>query len=65
MRLTVADSVTMLTEMDAKPVENAAARERERVPVEPCPQCGIPMVAVRGSKEAVCSNCGFKDSCCY
>jgi predicted RNA-binding Zn-ribbon protein involved in translation (DUF1610 family) len=37
----------------------------ERVPVAPCPVCGFDMVAIRGSKEAVCSNCGFKDSCCY
>ena len=65
MRLTAAVVATMLTEMDAKQTEDSQARERERVPVEPCPQCGVPMMAVRGSKEAVCSNCGFKDSCCY
>jgi hypothetical protein len=33
--------------------------------VAPCPQCGAPMFAMRGSKLAVCRNCGFKDSCCY
>ena len=30
----------------------------------PCPVCGFPMGAVRGSKAAVCGNCGFKDGCC-
>jgi DNA-directed RNA polymerase subunit RPC12/RpoP len=34
-------------------------------PVAPCPQCGFQMMAVRGSRDAVCQNCGFKDSCCY
>ena len=28
----------------------------------PCPVCGEPMHAVRGSKSAICANCGFKDS---
>jgi predicted RNA-binding Zn-ribbon protein involved in translation (DUF1610 family) len=37
----------------------------ERVPVQDCPQCGFSMTAIRGSKDAICSNCGFKDSCCY
>jgi len=37
----------------------------DRPPVAPCPQCGFPMTAIRGSKDAVCPNCGFKDSCCY
>lgn len=31
----------------------------------PCPNCGEPMHAIRGSKQAVCQNCGFKDSCCF
>lgn len=33
--------------------------------IAPCPVCGFDMMAVRGSTQAVCSNCGFKDSCCY
>jgi predicted RNA-binding Zn-ribbon protein involved in translation (DUF1610 family) len=37
----------------------------ETLPVMACPVCGFDMVAIRGSKDAVCSNCGFKDSCCY
>jgi hypothetical protein len=31
----------------------------------PCPNCGAPMHAIRGSKHAICRNCGFKDSCCF
>jgi hypothetical protein len=34
-------------------------------PRAPCPQCGFEMNAIRGSRDAVCWNCGFKDSCCY
>jgi hypothetical protein len=34
-------------------------------PIAPCPQCGFEMIAIRGSRDAVCQNCGFKDSCCY
>ena len=34
-------------------------------PVGPCPNCGAPMNAIRGSKLAICRNCGFKDSCCF
>jgi hypothetical protein len=29
-----------------------------------CPVCGFPIGAVRGSKAAICGNCGFKDGCC-
>lgn len=32
---------------------------------QPCPEGDQEMDAIRGSKEAVCENCGFKDSCCY
>jgi hypothetical protein len=30
----------------------------------PCPVCGFPIGAVKGSKAAICDNCGFKDGCC-
>lgn len=33
--------------------------------IDACPQCGHPMIAVRGLKSAICQNCGLKDSCCY
>ena len=29
-----------------------------------CPVCGFPIGAVKGSKAAICGNCGFKDGCC-
>jgi NADH pyrophosphatase NudC (nudix superfamily) len=32
---------------------------------QPCPQCGYPMSDLKGGREAICRNCGFKDSCCY
>jgi NADH pyrophosphatase NudC (nudix superfamily) len=32
---------------------------------QPCPQCGYPMSDLKGGREAICQNCGFKDSCCY
>jgi hypothetical protein len=51
--------------MNERPAKTEDEREMERVPVAPCPQCGLPMMAVRGSKDAICANCGFKDSCCY
>ena len=30
-----------------------------------CDQCGGVMKGIKGSKDAICSNCGYKDSCCY
>ncbi|HEY7415152.1 MAG TPA: hypothetical protein VH593_08170 [Ktedonobacteraceae bacterium] len=39
----------------------AACRKRE----QPCPQCGYPMSDLKGGREAICRNCGFKESCCY
>jgi hypothetical protein len=50
--------------------EPVVVREQEPVGVEgeavgPCPNCGATMNAIRGSKSAVCQNCGFKDSCCF
>ena len=33
--------------------------------IAPCPVCGFPMNAIRGSRDAICANCGFKDSCCF
>ncbi len=38
--------------------------EREHRGSVPCPVCGFPIGAVRGSKAAICRNCGFKDGCC-
>lgn len=33
--------------------------------VQSCPQCGYAMSDLKGGREAICQNCGFKDSCCY
>jgi hypothetical protein len=30
-----------------------------------CPVCGTPMPDLKGGKAAICSVCGFKDSCCF
>lgn len=30
----------------------------------PCPKCGSAVVGVYGRKDAICSNCGFKLTCC-
>jgi hypothetical protein len=50
--------------MDTRPT---GVNEASAIPdgVAPCPNCGVLMVAIRGSKSAICGNCGFKDSCCY
>ena len=32
---------------------------------QPCPQCGYPMSDLKGGRESLCHNCGFKDSCCF
>lgn len=29
-----------------------------------CPSCGDLIGHVRGTKDAICQNCGFKDPCC-
>lgn len=31
---------------------------------QPCPQCDSPIGIMRGSVDAICKNCGFKDPCC-
>lgn len=30
-----------------------------------CPVCGSAMPDLKGGKATICSNCGFKDSCCF
>lgn len=40
-------------------------RRPEEAQAEECPVCGHPIGAVKGSRAAICPNCGFKDSCCY
>lgn len=65
-RLTVVSFAIMLARMDGDTAtESPQGPVSQDAPVQDCPQCGFPMNAVRGSKDAVCTNCGFKDSCCY
>jgi hypothetical protein len=47
-----------------RPGVDVASREPEQNGRIPCPVCGFPIGAVRGSKAAICGNCGFKDGCC-
>jgi len=63
--LTRVHLATMLFDMEKERTQETRTEKQPLVPVAPCPQCGFPMMAVRGSKNAVCGNCGFKDSCCY
>jgi Zn ribbon nucleic-acid-binding protein len=55
----------MLAHVDTEESGAAKTSREDTVPVQACPVCGFDMVAIRGSKDAVCANCGFKDSCCY
>ena len=63
--MTVGWFVTMLADVDTEEAERTEDDDDESTPVQPCPVCGYEMIAIRGSKDAVCGNCGFKDSCCY
>ncbi len=45
----------------ALPIPASEAGEREML----CPVCGVPMPDLKGGKAAICSVCGFKDSCCF
>ena len=59
VKLQVPDSVEPRSEWSTPQVSRVSG------PIAPCPQCGHQMVGVRGRKDAICGNCGFKDSCCY
>lgn len=47
------------TQEDQQPVSAPPQRGQA------CPQCGHSMSDLKGGREAICQNCGFKDSCCY
>jgi len=53
-----------LPEREEAGVPRPIETEVERDGRIPCPVCGFPIGAVRGSKAAICTNCGFKDGCC-
>ncbi|HVA24354.1 MAG TPA: hypothetical protein VMW62_08175 [Chloroflexota bacterium] len=33
--------------------------------LQPCPNCGHEMPALKGARLSVCPVCGYKESCCY
>lgn len=39
-------------------------RNIEKMETQPCPCCGFRIGIVAGTKDAICTNCGFKDPCC-
>jgi hypothetical protein len=43
------------------PTSASEMGEREML----CPVCSAPMPDLKGGKAAICSVCGFKDSCCF
>lgn len=45
----------------ASPDSGVASPQNDKIP---CPQCGSPVIGIYGRKDAICSNCGFKLSCC-
>lgn len=49
------------TQDERRPPISASPRED----TQPCPRCGHPMPALKGGAASICTNCGFKDSCCY
>ena len=45
-------------------LRHRASRKQREQPVQRCPNCGMEMPAIAGSKTAVCRNCGYKEGCC-
>ncbi|HSX48753.1 MAG TPA: hypothetical protein VLE44_00665 [Candidatus Saccharimonadales bacterium] len=39
-------------------------KKKDNEPHQNCPVCGEEIGVVAGSKDAICTNCGFKDPCC-
>jgi len=44
--------------------KNAKKMRKKVRQMQNCPQCGMLIGILAGSKEAICTNCGFKDPCC-
>lgn len=40
------------------------SRRREGLRLQKCPNCDDLMGDMPGSRDAYCSNCGYKDPCC-
>lgn len=48
-----------------EPSGNNALIMRKKIDnTQNCPVCGHKIGNVAGSKDAICTNCGFKDPCC-
>jgi predicted RNA-binding Zn-ribbon protein involved in translation (DUF1610 family) len=43
---------------------NKALNMRKKVDTQSCPICDNEIGIVAGGKDAICTNCGFKDPCC-
>ncbi len=44
---------------------SATARQLPgQLPMQKCPKCGELIIDIKGSRDAVCRRCGFKDDCC-
>lgn len=41
-----------------------AGVDHAALPLQPCPRCGAPMLDIKGSRQAMCARCGYKDDCC-
>ena len=44
--------------------EGSSNGESDKTETQPCPCCGFRIGIVAGTKDAICTNCGFKDPCC-
>ena len=42
----------------------AVNMRRTEAKTQPCPVCGHEIGLQAGSKDAICTNCGYKDPCC-
>ncbi len=53
-----------IRQLSQEPETGTLSGKTNRIPVQQCPVCGTTMVAISGSRLAICANCGYKDSCC-
>lgn len=47
-----------------QPVPDSKQIFSSKKETQPCLVCGEAIGVVAGSKDAICTNCGFKDPCC-
>lgn len=46
------------------PAQKLKENLRKGLRLQNCPNCENPMGDMPGSRDAYCSNCGYKDPCC-